>query len=87
LDIDKCPTALNNLDRLGLIEFKDDYPTGFQDWQKETQESAKELFEEWSKIESNKTKWVHAAGFVQLRGIYLTDLGNAFVSVCMKGLK
>jgi len=87
VEINQYPTALDNLDRLGLIEFKDDYPIGFQDWQSEVEQSAKELFEEWSKTESNRTKWAHGAGFVHLRGIYITDLGSAFVSVCMKGLK
>src|SRR5262249_5102896 len=84
------PMALDNLGRLGLIEFKDDYPQGFEAWEAKVGEDSKRLFEEGLKDESNKA-WAAtvpgAGGFVHYRGIFLTDLGRAFVNICMKGLK
>jgi Abortive infection alpha len=90
VEIDRYPTALDNLVRLGLINFKEEYPTGFEAWIEESKEGAKLLFEEEMKVESNKA-WAatiaDAKGYLRCRGIYLTDLGRAFVNVCMKDLK
>ena len=90
VEIDRYPTALDNLDRLGLIDFKEEYPTGFEAWIKGAEEEAKLLFEEGMKVEGNKA-WTAtvpgARGHLHHRGIYLTHLGHAFVNVCMKGLK
>jgi hypothetical protein len=85
------PRALSNLERLGLIEFRDTYPTGFEEWEKNVKEECKRQFVAGLE-EKGFTTWVTglipgAEGNVHFRGIYLTDLGDAFMNVCMTGLK
>jgi hypothetical protein len=85
------PKALSNLDRLGLIEFGDTYPIGFEEWEKTVEEECKRQFvaslEERAFTALATKMFPGGAGNVHFRGIYLTDLGKAFVDICMKDLK
>jgi abortive infection alpha-like protein len=85
------PKALSNLDRLGLIEFGDTYPTGFEKWGKNVEEECKRQFianlDEKGFTALATSRFPDGEGNVDFRGIYLTDLGKAFVDICMKGLK
>jgi hypothetical protein len=85
---DEYRKALDNLERLRLVQINDEFPSELEAWKERIEEDNKPLFDELSKLEGYKS-WApsDARGFVDLTGIHLTDLGRAFANVCMKGLK
>ena len=90
-DESNYPKALDNLVRLRLIKFVDERPLFvFQEWEDKVKNDSQRLFEEALQTEPYKA-WAEgipgAGAHVHRKGIDLTDLGNAFVNICMKGLK
>ncbi len=85
LSIPECERSLSNLQRLGLVDARDEFPISQKHNQLEI--ALVEEFEPAKKqlvARSSASEW-EIAIFVRRRGLYLTPLGKSFVQVCMTG--